>query len=212
MSQILLPSNALYPARLREVRPAVKALYVRGELRLSDWHGVAIIGARHPHNPEAKLRAERIARAVVGLGYSVISGMALGCDGWAQAAAIEAGGRTIAVLAGDVETAAEGTRWLGPEIARHGALVSERPPSHQLTAADFVPRDRITTGAALAVIVIDADINGGTMKSVQWAEQQGRPVLAVPGSPGCDMLIKCGRARAIATPQQLEAQLQCAAQ
>ncbi len=204
---LMLISPDRIPAQLRGIANPPTQLYCRGELLPSDWRAVAIIGARRPLHSAAQVRAERVAYLAVAQGFCVIAGLAQGVDSWAHQAALDAGGRTVAVLAGGVGIVAEGVSSLAPRMERQGALISERSPYYRPQAPDFPLRNRLITGIAALVIVIDADVRGGTMRAVEYAQAQGRPIFALPGSAGCDQFIARGWAQAIATPSELRTHL-----
>jgi DNA processing protein len=142
---------------------------------------VAVVGAR-----SASASAQRFARGLAGelgaAGLVVISGMARGIDGAAHEGAIETG--TAAVLAGGIDDVYPPEhRDLHERIAARGCLVSENPPGARATARDFPRRNRIISGLALGVVVVEAEMRSGSLITARLAGEQGRDVFAVPGSP-----------------------------
>ena len=173
-------------------------LYLRGSLTPADEWSVAVVGTRRAtvYGKEAtRLIAGELARA----GVTVISGLARGIDTVAHQAALDAGGRTIAVLGSgvDVTYPAENRR-LMQRIIKEGAVLSEyalgRPPE----AGNFPPRNRVISGLSLGAVVVEAGRRSGALITADYAVEQGRDVFAVPGnifnrnSQGCNRLIQQG--------------------
>ncbi len=170
-----------YPPALRAVDAAPPLLYVRGNPHLLTRPAVALVGARN-----ASLGGCRIARDMAAelgaTGLTVVSGMARGIDTAAHEGAMAAG--TVAVLAGGVDVIyPPENRRLYESIIAEGAAVSEMPPGAVPQASHFPRRNRIISGVALAVVVIEATPRSGSLITARLAAEQGREVLAVPGSP-----------------------------
>jgi len=170
-----------FPTLLGAIADPPPALIVRGELSLLTRPGCAIVGARN-----ASAVGLRFARELAsGLGREdvvIISGLARGIDGAAHAGALDSG--TIAVLASGIDHVyppehAE----LHARIAETGLLVSEMPLGQTPTARDFPRRNRIISGLALGTLVVEAALRSGSLISARFAGEQGREVMAVPGSP-----------------------------
>ena len=196
--EILTEAHAAYPRSLREIHDPPGVLFVRGALRPDDALAVGIVGTRH--GTQYGLRqAERLAGGLARAGLTIISGLARGIDAAAHRGALAAGGRTIAVLASGVMTIypPEHDR-LAEEVAAHGALLSEAPPHSEPLAGAFPQRNRIISGMALGVIVVEAPERSGALITARHAMEQGREVFAVPGridsrtSRGCHQLIRDG--------------------
>jgi DNA processing protein len=180
--QVLTWDDPRYPERLLAINDPPPVLYVRGELLLSDDWAVAIVGTRLA-TVYGKEAARRLSADLARSGVTVISGLARGIDVTAHQAALEAGGRTIAVLGSglDVIYPWEHQRVAG-QIAAHGALISEYALGTQPDASNFPPRNRIISGLSRGVVVIEAGDRSGALITATFAAEQGRDVFAVPGS------------------------------
>ena len=188
-----------YPARLREIQNPPMLLYVRGRLAPEDEWAVGMVGTRRA-TPYGREVATVLARDLAGSGVTVVSGLAKGIDAVAHRAALDAGGRSIAVLGSGVdEVYPYENRTLAERMAGGcGALVSEYAPGTKPDARNFPPRNRIITGLSLGLVVLEADLKSGAMISAGFAAEQGREVMAVPSpitSPvggGVNYLLKQG--------------------
>jgi DNA processing protein len=180
--QVLTLEDPTYPALLREAPGAPPLIYVRGEVQASDSLAVAVVGTRTPtiYGREATLR---IVSELAAAGITIVSGLALGIDAIAHTAALEAGGRTLAVLGSGVDQPyPERNRRLAERIMQQGALISDYPLGTKPVAANFPPRNRIISGLSLGSLVIEAGLRSGALITVNFALEQGRDVFAVPGS------------------------------
>jgi DNA processing protein len=185
-------------------------LYVRGELVTADEWAVAIVGTRRAtmYGKEvARMLGQELARN----GVTVVSGLARGIDAVAHQAALDAGGRTIAVLACGLDRVYPPEhRKLAHAIIENGAMVSDYPLGTPPEAANFPPRNRIISGLALGVIVAEAGDKSGALITVGFALDQGREVFAVPGnilnrnSSGCNRLIQNGAKMVLEVQDVLE--------
>jgi DNA processing protein len=187
-----------YPPALATVHAPPPLLYVAGELTPADAKAVAVVGSRGCTGYGRRV-TERLAAGLARAGYTVVSGMARGVDGVAHRAALQAGGRTIAVLAGGLARLYPPEHAdLAAEIRAAGALVSEAPMATEPLAALFPPRNRIISGLSRGVVVVEASERSGTLITARHAAEQGREVFAVPGpvdstaSAGCLHLIREG--------------------
>jgi len=171
-----------YPRLLREIPGAPPLIYVRGTLSSADDWAVAVVGTRSPtpYGCEAALRlSAELARA----GVTVVSGLALGIDAIAHTAALDAGGRTLAVLGSGVDVPYPGrNRRLAERMIEQGALISDFPLGTAPTATNFPARNRIISGLSRGTLVVEAGERSGALITVEFALEQGREVLAVPGS------------------------------
>ncbi len=169
-----------FPALLREIPDPPPVLYVRG--RLDEAPSVAVVGSRRA-TPYGLAAAERLAFDLAQEGVTIVSGLARGIDSAAHKAALDGGGRTVAVLGcgADVIYPPEHRR-LAEAIAAQGALVSEFPPGTPPLPGHFPRRNRIISGIALGVVVVEGAEDSGALMTVDYALDQGREVFAVPGS------------------------------
>lgn len=176
--------DADYPRTLREIPNAPPVLYIRGELSIEDEWAVAIVGTRKI-STYGRQATEKITQDLVAAGLTIVSGLALGVDRVAHQTAIEAGGRTIAVLANGVEQPyPQSNRKLAEQMVEsgQGVLISDYPVGTRPEAANFPPRNRIISGLSLATIVAEAGERSGALITAQFALEQGREVMAIPGS------------------------------
>jgi len=173
-----------YPGLLRQIPDPPPVLYVRGRLAAVDAVAVALVGTRRA-SPYGRAVAERLARDLVAAGITVVSGLAKGVDTVAHRAAVDAGGRTIAVMGNGLDQV------YPPEnepLARRiverdaGALVSEFAPGTPPDAVNFPRRNRIIAGLCPATVIVEAGVRSGALITADFALEQGREVLAVPGS------------------------------
>ncbi|HEX5414311.1 MAG TPA: DNA-processing protein DprA [Chloroflexota bacterium] len=177
-----------YPSLLKHVSDSPPLLYVRGILESGDELALGVVGTRRA-SVYGKQVCERIVAEVAGRGVTIVSGLARGIDAVAHRVALSSGGRTIAVLGSGVDVIYPAEhRNLAAEIAHNGAVVSEYPLGTQPDAGNFPPRNRIISGMSRAVLVVEAGETSGALITATYAGDQGRDVLAVPGSilaPGC---------------------------
>jgi len=183
-----------YPSRLAAMPAAPTRLYRRGPLPMSDV-AVALVGARAARGHAVAL-ARSIAADLARSGAVVVSGGAIGVDSAAHQGALDAGGKTVAVLAGGLEAPyPERNRPLFAEIvSRGGALVSAQPPEMPALRGAFVRRNEMIAGMVDAVVVIEAQPASGSLHTAAAAMRLGRVLGAAPGSPGCEALLARGAA------------------
>jgi DNA processing protein len=194
---LLAPEETGYPPRLATIDDAPPLLGVRGSRDALMRPMIAIVGSRNASAAGLKF-AGQIARDLGEAGFVVISGLARGIDGSAHRASVATG--TVAVLAGghDRIYPAEHADLLAALLDANGAAISEMPPGHEPRARDFPRRNRLISGATLGVVVIEAAQRSGSLITARLANEQGREVFAVPGSPldpraaGTNGLIKQG--------------------
>ena len=187
-----------YPPQLREIYDAPSVIYIKGALAPGDDRAVAIVGTRGPTTYGREM-AWRLSHDLASAGVTIASGMARGVDGIAHQAALEAGGRTIAVMGGGLDSIypAQHTQ-LARRIAASGAVVSEYPPGTRPLPQHFPRRNRVISGLTRGVLVVEAGMKSGAMLTVKWALDQDREVFAVPGnvvsetSAGTNWLIQQG--------------------
>jgi DNA processing protein len=197
-----------YPARLLEIEGAPPLLYVRGEIEPADRVAVAVVGTRRP-TAYGRAVARDISGCLADAGVTVVSGLARGIDGIAHRAALESGGRTLAVFGSGLDTVYPPEhRRLAEDIASGGALLSDYPLGTRPEAGNFPPRNRIISGLALLVVIVEAGEGSGAIITADFAASQGRDVFAVPGSiysrasRGAHRLILSG-ARLMSSPQDV---------
>jgi DNA processing protein len=196
--EVITIDGERYPRPLRDIHTPPAVLFVRGEVQPSDSLAIAIVGTRHATSYGVR-QAERLAVGLSHAGLTIICGMARGIDAAAHRGALQAGGRTIAVLGcGVLNVYPPEHGDLAVQIAQHGALVSEAPPRSQPHSGMFPQRNRLISGLSLGVIVVEAAARSGALISAEHAMEQGREVFAVPGpvdsrsSRGCHQLIRDG--------------------
>ncbi len=178
-----------YPPLLAEIYDPPLVLFTRGQLLDTDQYAVAIVGTRKPTNYGLGM-AERLGADLAARGITVISGMAEGVDAAAHRGALKAGGRTIAVVGSGVDQVFPVMHAdLMQEIIRNGAVVSLFPMGMPAMAGNFPRRNRVISGMALGLIVVEAGPTSGALITARHAAEQGREVFAVPGHAGhpCSM-------------------------
>jgi DNA processing protein len=206
--RIVCPQDPDYPELLRELTDPPAVLFLRGELKAEDRLAVAIVGTRHP-TPYGLRQAERLAAGLAAAGFTIVSGLARGIDAAAHRGALQAGGRTLAVLAsGLLRIYPPEHRQLADEIEKQGALLSEALPQQAPLGTSFPKRNRIISGLAWGTIVVEAGTKSGALITAHHAMEQGREVFAVPGraddrtAQGCNRLIRDG-ATMVLTPEDV---------
>jgi DNA processing protein len=202
---ILSMDDPLYPTRLKEIYDPPLVLYVRGEVNVLTWPGIAVVGTRHP-TPYGSGMAERLACDLASQGLVIISGMARGVDTASHRGAISAKGKTVAVFGTGVDVIypKENSRLSEQILGFGGALISEFPIGTSAFPQNFPIRNRILSGMSMGVLVVEAAEYSGTRITARLALEQDRDVFAVPGnvtnknSWGPNTLIKQG-AKLVAT-------------
>ncbi len=188
-AKLVTMDDPAYPPHLAEIYDPPLALFVRGELLETDQYAVAIVGTRKPTNYGLGM-AERLGADLAARGVTVVSGMAEGIDAAAHRGALRAGGRTIAVLGSGVDQVFPAAHAdLMQEIIRKGAVVSLFPMGMPAMSNNFPRRNRVISGLALGLIVVEAGPTSGALITARHAAEQGREVFAVPGHAGhpCSM-------------------------
>ncbi len=171
-----------YPWLVSEIPDPPAVLWVRGQIAALSQPAVAIVGSRaaSPYGLEA---AERLAGGLARYGLTVVSGLARGVDSAAHRGALAGGGRTVAVLGSGADVIYPPEhRTLFHEIVRDGALVTELAPGTPPKAFHFPQRNRIISGLSIAVVVVEAAERSGSLITAECALDQGREVMALPGS------------------------------
>lgn len=180
--QVLTWEDEAYPKRLKEIAQPPPVLFVRGSINVEDDWAVSVVGTRRV-TPYGRQVATEIARFLAQNGVTVVSGLARGVDAIAHQTAIQAGGRTMAILGSGVDVIYPPEhRKLADEIIKQGAVISDYPLGTQPEGSNFPPRNRIIAGLSLATIVVEAGEKSGALITAEFAVEQGREVFAVPGS------------------------------
>jgi DNA processing protein len=192
-----------YPARLKEIDDAPPLLYLKGEFAPQDDLSVAVVGTRRA-TPYGRQVAEEMSFQLAANRITVVSGLARGIDAIAHRSALQAGGRTLAVLACGLDLVYPPEhKKLASEIIERGALISEQPLGTQPRGDFFPRRNRILSGMSLGVLVVEGDIKSGALITADFANDQGREVFAVPGSifstqsRGTNLKIQRGEAKLV---------------
>jgi DNA processing protein len=195
---VLTWEDNAYPPRLKEIDQPPPVLYVRGELMDEDSWAVAIVGTRRV-SAYGRQVTEELAAFLAQNGVTVVSGLARGVDAIAHQAALNAGGRTLAVLGSGVDRIyPPENRQLAEKMMQSGAVISDYAPGTPPESSNFPPRNRIISGLSMAVVVVEAGETSGALITAQFAVDQGREVFAVPGnilapqSKGTNRLIQQG--------------------
>jgi len=214
-ADVLILDDGTYPALLREIADPPITLYVKGEWQAClDAPCVALVGSRRC-STYGQNTATLLARELASRGVTIISGLARGIDAAAHRGALEAGGRTVAVLGTGVdEVYPRDHKKLAAEIlAKGGALVSQFPLATPPIPENFPYRNRIISGLSLGVVLVEAAENSGSLITARLALEQGREVFAVPGnitsrnSFGTNYLIKAAGAKLVQQWQDVAAEL-----
>lgn len=198
--KVITIRDEAYPQRLQTIFDPPQILYIKGELLPQDSMAISVVGSRRATN-YGKNVCDQLSRQLAANGFTIVSGFARGIDSIAHRGALEAGGRTIAVMGNGLSFVypAENAK-LMEEIAASGACISEFPMSVPPMATNFPRRNRVISGLSLGVLVIEASEKSGSLITASLAAEQGREVLAVPGdifskmSRGAHNLIKQGAA------------------
>jgi len=206
--RIITLDDGDYPRALRTIYDPPLVLYLKGEILPRDGLALAIVGSRRC-SYYGRTQAERIAGHLAGLGFTIVSGLARGIDASAHRGSLAAGGRTVAVLGcGLSKVYPPENEELARQIAANGALVSELPMETEPYRENFPRRNRIISGLALGVLVVEGDARSGALITARSALEQGREVFALPGkvdsplSRGPHLLIKEG-AKLVEGPEDI---------
>lgn len=198
-----------YPQLLLECNDAPPVLYCIGEISWNSSRCCAFVGTRLPSAYGMETTSE-LVKAVCGYGVTVVSGLAYGIDIAAHKAALECGGRTVAVLPNGIDSIYPSChRDYAAQIVRQGAVVTEFPPGTKALKMNFIKRNRIIAGMSDWLVLPESRIHGGAMTSAQFACSYNREVFAIPGrladpnSSGCNYLLSKKMADTIYRPDQL---------
>ena len=187
-----------YPQNLKNIYDPPAFLFVRGALSDTDRYSVAIVGTREC-TPYGRGITELLSQELAVRGITIVSGLARGIDTIAHTAAIQNGGRTLAVMGSGVDRIYPSENFkLAMEITEHGALVSDYPMRTSPDAVNFPGRNRIISGISLGTLIVEAGEKSGALITADYATEQNREVFAIPGnvnvkqSRGPNRLIKHG--------------------
>ena len=201
--RILCRDDKEYPEILTRIDDPPIVLYVKGELRPTDAVAVSIVGSRQCTIYGSE-QARRFADLLAGAGFTIVSGLARGIDAFAHHGAVDAGGRSIAVLGNGLrEIYPSQNEALASKLVENGALLSELPMSVTVQGGNFPPRNRIIAGLSLGTIVVEARQRSGALITSRLASEYNREVFAVPGrvqdpmSFGTNRLIARGEAKLV---------------
>lgn len=195
----VIPSTAKsYPQGLHHLADKPALLYVQGNICPEDALAVAVVGTRHA-TPYGVTQANRFGYGLAKAGMTIVSGLARGIDATAHRAALDGGGRTIAVLgSGHGRIYPDEHAGLAQDIARSGAVISEYPPFCPPRSGQFPQRNRLIAALALGTLVVEAPERSGALITARMAGELNRDVFAIPGpvqsraSHGCHQLIRDG--------------------
>ena len=181
-AKIVTWDDADYPPQLKSIAAPPPLLYVKGAFTPADQWAIAVVGTRR-----ATAYGREVTRSLVSdlarSGVTIVSGLARGIDAAAHQAALDAGGRTLAVLGHGIDFIYPPEhRQLAEKIIEHGALVTDYPVSTPPEGGNFPPRNRIISGLSLGVLVVEGDVSSGAHITADFAAEQGRDVFAVPGN------------------------------
>ena len=205
-----------FPTRLKQIDDPPVLLYYRGNINLfNENKTIAIIGTREPTNYGYRI-AERIGETMTESGIVTVSGLALGCDTGGHTGSVNKNGYTSAILANglDVIYPKENQKLASNILELGGCIISEYPPCIEVQRGFFVDRDRLQAALSDAVFVVETDIRGGTMHTVEFAEKYGKQVycfnqpqkfLSEPKTLGNQKLIREGVAKPIYSKEELKA-------
>jgi DNA processing protein len=191
-------ADAAYPRTLLEIADPPSVIYARGRTELLNVPAIAIVGSRNA-TAQGKRDARAIAHALSEAGLAVVSGLALGIDASAHRGGLDGAGSSVAVMGtGADRLYPSGNAALARELAERGVVISEFPLGTAPLPDHFPRRNRLISGLARAVLVVEAAPQSGSLSTARWALEQGRDVFAIPGSihsplaKGCHWLIKQG--------------------
>jgi len=200
-------SHPEFPSLLREIANPPERLWFEGSIDFSA-PSLAIVGTRKPTS-YGREAAEYFSEHLAALGFTIVSGLALGIDTISHEAALKAGGKTVAVLGSGLDKIFPASNQrLAAKIKENGCLISEYPPGTPAYPANFPQRNRLISGLALGVLVVEAGQESGALLTARYALEQGREVFALPGpifsnqSRGTNQLIQEG-AKLVSRPEDV---------
>ena len=212
-NHLITLADEIYPKSLLEISDPPPMLFAKGDLSTLNLPSIGIVGSRNA-STQGERNAENFAQALAESGLCIVSGMALGIDGAAHRGALKADkGRTIAVVGTGLDIVYPSKhRDLAHKIASQGLMLSEFSIGTPSRPENFPQRNRIISGLSLGCLVVEANIQSGSLITAKFAIEQGREVFAIPGSihspvsKGCHLLIKQG-AKLVDTTQDITDEL-----
>lgn len=191
--------DAEYPSLLKEISSPPQRLWLTGSKLVEGEKRLTVVGTRKP-TPYGRRVVHKLIKEIAEAGVTIVSGLAIGIDGLAHQAALDAGGKTIAILAGGLDIIYPAShRGLADKIIKSGGtLISEYPPGSEHFKQNFVARNRIQSGVSESVLIVESTEKSGTLITAQFALDQNRNVMAIPGnidsltSKGTNNLIRDG--------------------
>ena len=179
--RVITIHDEAYPSLLKQIEGGPLLLYTKGELPPENALGIAVVGSRSP-TEYGKTISSQLSQQLATRGVTIVSGLARGIDTCAHRGALEAGGRTVAVLGNGLASVypAENSS-LVDEIVKEGALISEFPMTMRPAPVNFPRRNRVMSGLTAGTVVVEASDQSGALITARYAAEQGREVFAVPG-------------------------------
>lgn len=171
-----------YPEKLKNIAEPPLVLYVKGDKSLLSKKSISIVGTRKPTD-YGKIVCEKFTKELSSAGLVTVSGLAYGIDTIVATSTLDAGGKTIAVLGGGLDSIYPSqNKALAEKVIENGLLVSEYPPKSKPTKYSFVDRNRIVSALGLGTVIVEAGESSGTMITAREAIEQGRELFVVPGN------------------------------
>lgn len=212
-NHIITLADDAYPKSLLEITDPPPVLYAKGAPALLNTPSIAVVGSRHA-TPQGEKNAEAFSKELTLHGLTVVSGLALGIDGAAHRGALQGNGATIAVVGTGLDIVYPAKhRELAHEIAETGLILSEFVIGTPSMTGNFPKRNRLISGLSQGCLVVEANLQSGSLITARLASEQGREVFAIPGSihspvaKGCHQLIKQG-AKLVENVQDILEELQ----
>jgi DNA processing protein len=212
--QILTFWDDNYPEYLKKIYDPPPMIFVSGTIEKNDKYSIAVVGTRHP-TPYGQLICERFAGELSSQGITIVSGLARGIDTIAHRTALEAGGRTIAIIGSSIDIIyPPENKKIAGQIAARGAIVSEFFMGTKPDPGNFPRRNRIISGVSLGTLIIETAENGGAMITASTTLDQNRELFCVPGnitekySAGTNKLIREGHAKLVQTIDDIISELE----
>ncbi len=212
LNHIITYCDNTYPESLKNIANPPLLLYLIGDPRALSLKQISIVGTRSP-SQYGKQNARSFSITLTQQGYCITSGVAYGIDSIAHEAALEAGGKTIAVMGTGINLIYPSqNKSLAEKIIHNGAIISEFPLNTPPTKYNFPKRNRIISGLSLGTLIVESSIKSGTLITAKHAIDQSREVFAIPGnihhpeSAGCHWLIQEG-AKLVTCPEDIIVEL-----